>query len=239
MQKGNEVILRGIKGDVLEVGAGDGARKLELLAKHKGISRYVATDYSSWDGEFEEVDKKVGMLNSLGSIFFGYRKREPLDKVCSAMELAFDDAQFDHHLSFEVLEHISDPQMYFKEASRVLKSGGTAIMSVPFLYRMHGGEPDHKFDHFRYLNGFFYTRADANGLEVDKIYTNTGYGTTMASMTNQWVIRRIMESNVIAKAIFFILSPFIFAFTNVCGFLIDLNPDKRFATRFHVVLRKK
>lgn len=239
MQAGNKLILQGIKGSVLEVGAGDGARKLQLLSEHAEISRYIATDYSSWDSEFAEVDKKVGMFNSLGSIFFGYQKREPLDKICSAMELTFADAEFDHHLSFEVLEHISNPQMYFSEVSRVLKSGGTAIMSIPFLYRMHGGEPDHKFDHFRYLNGFFYTRAAENNLEVDTIHTNTGYGTTMASLTNQWLIRRIVESNIVVKGIFFILSPFVFLTANIIGFLIDINPDKRFATRFHVVLRKK
>ncbi len=239
MGKGNEVIFDGIHGDVLEVGAGDGARKIELLGKYKGISRYVATDYSSWDGEFSEVDKKVSKFNSLGAIFFGYRKREPLDAVCSAMELPFPDGSFDYHLSFEVLEHINDPEKYFSEVARVLRSGERAIMSVPFLYRMHGGEPDHKFDHFRYLKGFFYGREEKNGLEVVKIYVNAGFGTSLASLTNQWMIRRILESNIIMRAACLVLSPFIFVASNCIGFLIDIFPDERFSTRFHVILKKK
>lgn len=239
MRKGNEFILQNIKGDILEVGAGDGSLKKELISKNKDIARYIATDYSNWDGEFDEMNKKVKKYNSLGSIFFGYCKREPLDKVCSATELPFEKESFNHHLSFEVLEHINDPEKYFSEVSRILKPNGTAIMSVPFLYRMHGGEPEHKLDFFRYLNGFFYERAKKNDLEVMKIYNNTGFGTTLASLTNQWVIRRIIESNIIAKIIFFIFSPFIFLFTNITGFIIDIFPDKRFATRFHIILEKK
>jgi SAM-dependent methyltransferase len=162
----------------------------------------------------------------------------PVDKVCSATALPFEDAVFDYHLSFEVLEHINDPEKYFSEASRVLRPGGHAIFSVPFLYRMHGGEPSYKFDYFRYLNGFFYERAGKNNLEVVQIFSNTGYGITMASLTNQWVIRRIVESNILTRVLFFIFSPFIFIFTNVTGFVIDIFPDSRFATRFHVVLKK-
>jgi len=238
MQKGNEAVLKGICGDVLEVGCGDSARKFVLLEKYKDIKKYIATDYSSWDDAFEKMNEKIKKWNNLGSIFFGYQKRAPIDKVCSATALSFEDATFDYHLSFEVLEHINDPEKYFSEAARVLKPGGYVIFSVPFLYRMHGGEPSYKFDYFRYLNGFFYEVAKKNNLEVVKIYSNTGYGTTMASLTNQWIIRRIMESNILTRILFLIFAPFIFILTNLLGLVIDIFPDNRFATRFHVILKK-
>lgn len=239
MQKANDIILKNIHGDVIEVGAGDGARKQEFLKKYKNIKNYTATDYSTWDSEFEEMNNKVSKFKGIAGVFLGYKPRIQLDKVCSATQLPFENNSFDYHLSFEVLEHINEPLRYFSEASRVLSSGGVLVLSVPFLYRMHGGEPDHQLDFFRYVNGFFYMAAEKNNLRVAKIYSNTGLGTTLASLTNQWIIRRIFESNIVVKAIFFLLSPVVFFLSNIIGAIIDLIPDRRFATRFHVIMQKK
>lgn len=54
--------------------------------------------------------------------------------------LPFPDETFDHVLCTEVLEHISDPFLARREILRVLKKGGTAIISVPYLsLPSHGG----------------------------------------------------------------------------------------------------
>ncbi len=237
---GTKRVLKGIKGAVLEVGAGDGARKKELMARYSSITDYISTDYSSWDGEFEKIDNRISKWSIVENIFFGHKKREQLDTVCSATALPFPDNHFDYHISFEVLEHIDDPYQYFREANRVLKPGGMAIVVMPFLYRMHGGEAEnHRLDFFRYTNGFFYNLSQRCHLEVVEIYHNTGYGTTLASLTNQYVIRTILESNIFFRILFLFLAPFIFLCMNLIGYVIDTAPDKRFATRFHVVLKKK
>lgn len=238
MNSANKFLLNELYGNILEVGAGDGSRKEKFLKLNKNIKSYTATDFSSWNNEFDKINKKVNIFGELTEIFFGYKKRIKLDAVCDAMNLPFENSEFDCHVSFEVLEHISNPYRYFEEASRVIKSNGKIFFSSPFLYRMHGLEPDHKMDFFRYLNGFFYNIAEKNNLKVVKIYSNTGIGTTVASLINQYLIRRALESFIILRPIFFIISPFVFLFTNIIGFLIDLFPDKRFATRFHVILQK-
>jgi SAM-dependent methyltransferase len=48
----------------------------------------------------------------------------------SLLELPFPDKSFDNVVAMEVLEHITDPRA-FSELSRVLKSGGRIIISVP------------------------------------------------------------------------------------------------------------
>ncbi len=47
-------------------------------------------------------------------------------------DLTFADAQLDHILTFEVLEHIPDYQAALSECARVLKPGGTLYCSAPF-----------------------------------------------------------------------------------------------------------
>lgn len=239
MSQANAHILASIAGKVLEVGAGDGARKEQLCQQYPKITEYIATDYSSWDGQFSNISKRVKRLGAIGEALFGFKERIKLDQVCSATDLPFKANSFDWHLSFETLEHISDPDRYFAEAARVVKSGGKVALSVPYLFRVHGGEPDHREDYLRPAPGFFYVMAKRHGLKVDQIYTNTGLGSSVASLTNAWLIRCCFESPFIIRGVVVLLCPIVFLLMNTAGWLIDLWPDKRFATRWHVVMHKK
>ena len=240
MKQGNVRILTNIHGNVMEVGAGDGKRKKELTDEHVGIKNYVATDYNTWDSEFETTNKRASKFNGVGKLLWGFENRINLDQVCSATDLPFENDTFDYHISFETLEHIDDPFKYFSESSRVVKKSGHILLSVPFLFRMHGGEPTHNKDFFRYCHGFFYRIAELNNLEVKEIFSNTGLGTTMSALINQWVIRRIQESGLlIGRIICILFAPLVFLITNIAGYMVDLKPDKRFATRFHVIFERK
>lgn len=50
------------------------------------------------------------------------------------MDLSFEENSFDRVLSFDVLEHVPDPDRAFYELYRVLNPGGVLIFSVPFSY---------------------------------------------------------------------------------------------------------
>ena len=232
MSQGNAVVLRGIKGQVLEVGAGDGTRKASIIKQHPRIKKYLATDYSSWDDEFESFSNIRSRYGRLGEIFMKRQSRLKLDDTCSATKLPYKSSRFDTHLSFEVLEHIDDPFAYFKEATRVVKPSGKIIFSVPFLYR------EHKMDYFRYTTGFFNSVAEDNNLKIVSVYCNTGIGTTVATLSNQWLVRLIMESRLVFKPFLLLISPLYFLINNTIGWLLDIRPDKRFTTRYHVVLQK-
>lgn len=58
----------------------------------------------------------------------------------------FADSTFDTALITEVLEHLSEPSRTLSELHRVLKPGGTMIVTVPHLSRLH--EMPH--DYFRF-----------------------------------------------------------------------------------------
>lgn len=46
--------------------------------------------------------------------------------------LSYADSSFDYIMSFEVLEHVPDPDAAFRSMARVLKPGGRLLFTVPF-----------------------------------------------------------------------------------------------------------
>jgi SAM-dependent methyltransferase len=60
-----------------------------------------------------------------------------VDIISSAYELPVADESFDSALSTSVLEHLEEPECALRECLRVLKPGGVAIYSVPFIWHLH------------------------------------------------------------------------------------------------------
>jgi SAM-dependent methyltransferase len=45
----------------------------------------------------------------------------------------FDDATFDVAMGIEILEHLENPRVFLRELARILRPGGTAVVSTPNL----------------------------------------------------------------------------------------------------------
>jgi len=100
------------RGRVLDVGAGE-APWCDLMPH----AEYFGVDVQS-AGEF-------GMT------------RNPRITYYDGRMLPFPDAHFDHVLMVEVLEHVPDPAALLLELKRVLRSGGSLLMTVPWSARLH------------------------------------------------------------------------------------------------------
>jgi SAM-dependent methyltransferase len=73
-------------------------------------------------------------------------KEDGVDFVEDARKLSHRDKTFDSILSFQILEHIDNTQAVVKEMYRVLKDGGTALVTTPFICAQHGHPSDfHRF----------------------------------------------------------------------------------------------
>jgi SAM-dependent methyltransferase len=59
-------------------------------------------------------------------------------------QLPLDTDSVDHVVSFEVLEHLAEPGVMLNEACRILHSGGSLMLSVPFQWWVHEAPWDYQ-----------------------------------------------------------------------------------------------
>lgn len=129
--------IKAASGIVLDVGAGDRWIARQLPA---GVD-YVSLDYPS-----------------TGRDLYGAHP----DVFADAGQLPFADACFDAAVCLEVLEHVPDPARVVAEIARVIRSGGTVWLSMPFLYPLH----DAPYDFQRYTQFGLRRDIERAGLRI-------------------------------------------------------------------------
>jgi SAM-dependent methyltransferase len=91
--------------------------------------------------------------------------RARVDLTGSAYCIPVPEASFDSALCAAVLEHIEEPEQAIRECWRVLKPGGVAIYSVPFIWHLHE-EPRDFFRYTKYGLRYLFEKCDFEILEM-------------------------------------------------------------------------
>jgi SAM-dependent methyltransferase len=108
-----------------------------------------------------------------------------VEVVGDALGLPFGGESFDSVVSFQVMEHVREPQLFLSEAYRVMKRGGTALLTTPFMW----GEHEQPHDYYRYTRYGLRYLVEKAGFEVIAIEPGTGYWSTAALRFNYWLNR--------------------------------------------------
>lgn len=88
---------------------------------------------------------------------------EHIDRECDiSVPLQFDDASYDTIILSDVLEHIPDPALLWREMTRLLAPAGKILMNVPFFYWLHA----HPHDYYRYTQFALERFVRVNGLSL-------------------------------------------------------------------------
>jgi len=154
-----------ISGKVLDVGGGKKAKYVKHLPK--GL----------------EIDS----INIDHSI-------EPTYIVQPGSSFPIEDNSYDNVICFNTLEHIYDSKFVLEEILRVLKPGGVAYITIPFMFRIHG----HPDDYFRATPSWWKETARIVGfsrMELQPLiwgrYTATGliggYRGLLPVVLNKWL----------------------------------------------------
>jgi SAM-dependent methyltransferase len=139
----------------------------EILDVGCGIKPYRAL--------FADAERYIGIdLPNSGKI----------DVAGSALLLPFKAASFDTVLCNEVLEHVPEPSTLMLEVARVLRPGGTLILTTPQTWGLHL-EP---YDFYRYTKYGLTYLATKNGLEVIEISPTCGMWATWSQRFADTVI---------------------------------------------------
>lgn len=196
------VIEKHIRGRTLDIGAGDLAWK-SLLVKH--CSRYIGSD--------------VARVNKDLDVVFDVTRPFP-----------FRDGSFDSLFCQSVLEHTAEPWRAFAELRRVLSDTGEIVLSVPFLFYLHGAP----HDYFRFTRFGVRRLAEDNGLAVEYLKGTSGIFHFLLNI----------PSIVISSALFFLRVPFLIPlFSRLFSFVArfcdsKVDPQGLFSMNILVVLRK-
>lgn len=94
-------------------------------------------------------------------------------------KVPFRSGHFDSVVSFEVLDDLSDPTVQLRELHRVLKPGGTLLLTTSFVWELH--EEPH--DIARYTEYGLRHLIEGTGFEVSEIKKLGHYTRTLGQMT--------------------------------------------------------
>ncbi|MBD2087545.1 class I SAM-dependent methyltransferase [Trichocoleus sp. ST-U3] len=201
-------ILPTLEGRLLDVGCGD-------------------KPYSTWIN-LEKV-KHIGI-----DIYPGSKVDIVID---TDEEWLLETSSFDAILCTQVLEHTANLGNTIEEITRVLKTGGILILTVPFIYNEHGTPDD-----YRRFSVYGLKNLIEQNYEVMEAKHQGGIGSTVGALVLNWLERQmnLYKYSRILKGVILPLWIFFCMVINLSGWLIDYSDrTQAFYSNALIVAKKK
>ena len=133
------------RGNLYDLGCGEMPYR-EWLLKH--ADHYTGVD---WGGTLHQL--KADIVADLNE------------------SLPFESEVADTVVSFSVMEHLREPQIFLNEAYRILKRGGGMVLQVPFMWSVH----EAPYDYYRYTQYGLHYMFEKAGFPDITVYPQTGF----------------------------------------------------------------
>jgi SAM-dependent methyltransferase len=141
---------------ILDAGAGE--LQYKRFCAHLN---YVSQDFAQYDGQGDGVGFQTRSWN-----------QSQLDIVCDITNIPERDVSFDAVMCIEVLEHLPNPVAALHELRRLLKPGGTLIITAPFCSFTHFSP---HFFYTGYSRYFYEYWLGELGFEIVEMQFNGNY----------------------------------------------------------------
>jgi len=166
------------------------------------------------------------------------RRGPGVQLVGDAQLLGIADATFDVVLCTEVLEHLPEPQKAIDEFERVLKPGGTLLLTTRFIFPIH----DAPHDYFRYTK--YGLRYLLRRFEIQDLQEETDAVGTLAVLLQRLGMQAETLRWTPLRALWLLAAqgvrPFSFLITREYGDSRRLRPEPGILTSgYHVACRKR
>lgn len=126
----------------------------------------------------------------------------------------FQDNSFDSVVSFQVLEHVFEPDVFINEIKRVLKPNGRLLITVPFFWDEH----EQPYDYARYTSfglKYIFEKKDFNVLYQSKTLANFA---ALIQLLILFIYKRTPKN----KVIFYTMCLICFFPLNLIGMMCNL-----------------
>lgn len=160
------------KGNLIDLGCG---KKPYMVVFNKYVNSYFGVD-------------------SPHASDFHYRDDTRVDLWADCTNTGLKDGSFDTLLCTQVLEHIPEPGKLLKEANRLLKKKGIAIMTIPFCWQIHA-KPN---DFYRFTPYGIKYLFEKNGFEILEIKSMEGMYATLHQLDVLHMVNR-ERKNMISR----------------------------------------
>lgn len=196
---------RYLKGHLLDIGCGTKPYKT-LLAPY--VSEHAGVDHEDTLHDKSNID------------LFGTTYNIPVS-----------DASFDSAICTAVLEHLEEPEQALRECYRVLKPGGVAVYSVPFIWHLHE-EPRDFYRFSKYGLKYLFEKV---GFEIVELKALSGFWVTFG----QLFVYNIYRFNR-GPLKYIPIIPIIGLIIQGCAYLLDkVDKTEQWTWMYMVVAKKK
>lgn len=200
--------LPDFSGLVLDLGCGSRPFESDILLH---ASRYVGVDWGN------------SLHGSQADIISDLNKPLPIDSN-----------HVDHIVSFEVMEHLSEPRVMLTEAFRVLRSGGQLSLSVPFQWWVH----EAPWDYYRYTRYGLHYMLDQAGFVNVSIEATTGFWAVWILKFNYQTTRLIRGPRLVRVLSRAALVPFWWVNQHLASLMDRWWPEDRETAGYFVTASK-
>jgi SAM-dependent methyltransferase len=148
------------RGRLLDVGCGHMPYKSIILDSATNVSDYIGMDLS---------DNR------------SYANKP--DLTWDGVVIPLPDSSIDCAMATEVLEHCPYPDKTLAEINRVLRPGGTLLITVPFIWMLH----EVPYDEYRYTPFALRRLVESSNFEVLELSALGGWNASVAQFVANWL----------------------------------------------------
>ena len=163
----------------------------------------------------------------------------------NGMHLPIKAKAVDSVVSFMVLEHISEPELFIQEVRRVIKPEGTVILSTVQAYPIH----HEKYDFFRYTRLGLHYLFEKYGFEIIDLKPHGRFFVHIGELLNHYMNRRLFRNvkwnslKIVLGMVKVLLTPVLLLFTMIVNsislILNYIDIDETFTTGYTVLAKLK